>query len=223
DPEPVLDVPQRVLAGQRLEVAANPDALIQLAELPALELLLQLGLADQDDLEQLSRGRLERGQDADLLERVHAHLLGLVEDDHHGLALGAGGEQMLAELSHQLALGSAAPLDPEVVEDHPDELGIRQMRVEDEGALNLLRQLPQERTAQRRLPRPHVADQSHEALLARDAVEERAQDLVMALGPEQKGRLGRENERRVPGAEDRLVPRRAPSWRASPPARRPRA
>ena len=67
-PQAMLHVAEGVLARQRREVAADADALIELPQLPAAQRVLELRLPHEHDLQQLPRGRLESGQDADLLQ-----------------------------------------------------------------------------------------------------------------------------------------------------------
>ena len=172
DTQAVLDVTEGLLPGERLEVAPDADALVELAQIMPLELFLQLRLPHEHDLQELARGGLQGGQDADLLERLDAHLLRLVQDHHHRLALGARGQEVLAQPAHQLALGRAAPLDAEVIQDGAEQLGVRQVGVQDERAPDVLRQLAQERAAEHGLPGAHIADQGHEPLLAGDPVDQ---------------------------------------------------
>jgi hypothetical protein len=219
DAQAVLDVAEGVLLAERREVAADADTLFELAQLAAPELVLELGLADQDDLEELARGRLEGGEDADLLEGLDAHLLRLVEYHHHRLALLPRGEEMLVQRGHELALGGTPPVDAEVVEDGADQLDVREVGVEDERALDVGGQLAQERAAEGGLAGAHVADEGHEPLLAGDAVEETGQDLVVAFRPEEEAWVGRENEGRILEAEECLVHR--PTSRPSCRRRRP--
>ena len=72
--------------GQRVEVVARDHALRQLLELGPREHRAQLGLADQDDLQQLALVGLQVGQQAQLLEHVGRQVLRLVDDQHVVLA-----------------------------------------------------------------------------------------------------------------------------------------
>src|SRR3984893_1084718 len=210
DAQAVLHVTVRLLARQRLQIAADADALVELAQLVELELLFELGLAHEQDLQELARGRLEVGEDADLLERLHAHLLRLVDDHEDRLALAARGEKVLRQCGEQLALAGAPALDAQVVENGPNELGVREVRVQHERALHAVRELAQEGPAERGLARAHITHEGHEPFLARDAVEEGGEDLVMALGPQEEARIRREDERWVLEAVERLVHLRLP-------------
>ena len=68
------------------QVEARDHALRQLLELGPREHRAQLGLADQDDLQQLALVGLEVGQQAQLLEHVGREILRLVDDQHVVLA-----------------------------------------------------------------------------------------------------------------------------------------
>jgi hypothetical protein len=45
----MLDVPERLLSGQRSEIAPDADALVELAQLGLRQLLLELWLPHEDD------------------------------------------------------------------------------------------------------------------------------------------------------------------------------
>src|SRR5262245_45370506 len=68
---------------ERREVVADRDALPELAQLLAIELLAKLGLADEDDLQQLALVGLEVGQEPDLLEQLGLEVLGLIDQENH--------------------------------------------------------------------------------------------------------------------------------------------
>src|SRR5438093_12839321 len=102
-PQPMLDVAERLPFGQGAQATADGDALVELAQLGPRELGLELRLAGKDDLQELPVRGLERGQDANLLERTHAHLLCFVDHDHDGLALTTRGQEMLSVHRHPLA------------------------------------------------------------------------------------------------------------------------
>ena len=59
----------------------HEDALAELAQFLARKEPLQLGLAHQDDLEQLLLVGLEVGEEAHLLEDLEGQVLGLVDDE----------------------------------------------------------------------------------------------------------------------------------------------
>ena len=93
DDEAVAQVGGGVGAAQGLEVVVDGDALDQLAQLGALEEGAQLGLAGQDQLEQMVAADIDVAEQAQLLEGGGVEVLGLVDDQGDAPALGvAGGE-----------------------------------------------------------------------------------------------------------------------------------
>ena len=76
---------------------ARDHALRQLLEVGPLEHRAQLGLADEDDLQQLPLVGLEVGEQAQLLEHVDRQHLRLVDDEDVVLADGVGLEQEVVE------------------------------------------------------------------------------------------------------------------------------
>ncbi len=67
---------------------ATGDALGELPQLDACQHLAQLGLTDQDDLQQLLRRSFEIREQAHLLQRFGREVLRLVDDHDDAAALG---------------------------------------------------------------------------------------------------------------------------------------
>src|SRR4029453_19399972 len=65
---------------ERTQLATHRHTLIDLAHLRHLEMRLELGLTDEDDLQQLLT-LLELGQDADFLEQAKRQVLRFVDDE----------------------------------------------------------------------------------------------------------------------------------------------
>ena len=84
-------------ARQRGEVIAAGNALSELAQLDAREHFAQLGLADQDDLQQLLRRRLQVREQPHLLQRFGREVLRLVDDHDDAPALGMRFQQAMVE------------------------------------------------------------------------------------------------------------------------------
>ena len=61
---------------------AGGHALVDLAELRLAQQPDQLGLPDEDDLEQLLPARLQVGEEAHLLQHIGSEILGLVDEGH---------------------------------------------------------------------------------------------------------------------------------------------
>ena len=70
DPEPGPDIVADLLGCEGRDAAAEPDSLLELAELGQIEPGPELGLADEEDLQSLLARRLEVGEEPDLLERA---------------------------------------------------------------------------------------------------------------------------------------------------------
>ena len=84
----MADVVLGFLGRERVQMEARDHALRELLEFGALEHRAQLGLADEDDLQQLPLVGLEVGQQAQLLEHVGREHLRLVDDQDVVLADG---------------------------------------------------------------------------------------------------------------------------------------
>src|SRR5262249_49567018 len=148
------------------------DALAELAQAAVVELVAELGLADEDDLEELPLVGLEVREEADLLEEVELQVLGLVDHQHDVVALG---ELLQEEAVEHLQVGDAVGLrrlQAELVEDRLEELVAGQDRVQDEGGLHLRPQLLQDGAADGGLPGAHLAGELDEALALADAEED---------------------------------------------------
>jgi hypothetical protein len=70
----VVDVLRRSRLRQRAQVVARDDALRQLLQFRPRQHGAQLGLADEDDLQQLALAGLQVGQQAQLLQHLGARL-----------------------------------------------------------------------------------------------------------------------------------------------------
>src|SRR6201999_246075 len=73
------------------------DALSQLSQLVPCEKLAQLGLTDENDLQQLACVGFEVGEEANLLEHRGCEVLCLVHYDDDTPAAGVGAQQIAAE------------------------------------------------------------------------------------------------------------------------------
>src|SRR5579862_7682453 len=117
DLQPVADVALGIGARQGLEVVADSDALPELAEIPGVQFLAQLGLADQDDLKELSLIGLEVGEEPHLFEELVVEILGLVDEQND---VASGFELLEKELVENLKACRSIPSsrrEPELRED----------------------------------------------------------------------------------------------------------
>ena len=90
NPQPMPHIALGFLARQRFQVISAGDPLRQLAQIGAVEQFAQLRLSDQNDLQQLLRGRLQIGQQAHLLQHLDGEILRLIHDHDDAPALGMG-------------------------------------------------------------------------------------------------------------------------------------
>jgi hypothetical protein len=111
---------------ERLEVIAPGDALGQLPEVAAVQHLAQLGLADQDDLQQFLLGGLEVGEQPDLLQHVGPEVLRLV-DDQHVAPRRAPRAGRVQRIDQRLEAAVGGHLDVQFVADGEQEL-VRESR-----------------------------------------------------------------------------------------------
>src|SRR5262245_54919123 len=143
--QPVAYVGGRLGLGEGPEVIARRDALRQLEQLLAAEELEQLGLTDQDDLEELVPLGLEVREEAKLLERGDAQALGFVDDEDRPSLPGVGGQQVTVESVNQRLLAGRGPLvlHAELVADAGQELPGLEQRVEDQRDVDTIRESAQ--------------------------------------------------------------------------------
>src|SRR5436190_168947 len=196
DAQAVADVVPDLVARQRMDRAAQRDALLELAQTRQLELRLQLGLTDQHDLQQLLARGLEVRQQADLLENRGLEVLRLVED-HHALATGPPlldekGIEGDQALDPRAGLGVHAEVLQHVLED----LVEGERRVVDERDRRGARvELPQQGVQEGRLPGTHLAGEHEEPLVLLDAEDEVRERLPMTRRHEEELRVRRRIER----------------------------
>ena len=194
----VLHVARGLLGGERIEVVTARDALRQLAQVGLVEQRTQFRLADQDDLQQLGRGRLEVGEQPHLFERLGAQVLGLVHDQHHAAAARVRVEQLAPDQVHQ-RLGAAAPGlrhgDVQLLADRQQELRRRDPRVQDQRHVGVARQLLEQAADDGGLAGAHFARELDEAARLVDAVHQVRERLRVPLTEVQVAGVGRDRER----------------------------
>ncbi len=146
--EPVLHILLGLFNRQRLQMEARNHALRQLFELGPCKHVAQLRLADQHDLQELAFMRLEVGQQAQLLQHIRGEVLRLVDDQYIALALRVSLQQVGVDRIHILFDRMAGRrLDVKFLADGLQQLGHRQLRVEDVGHIAAARDLLEEAAA----------------------------------------------------------------------------
>ena len=207
DLHPVLDVRARLLLGERPQVISRGDPLGELTQLRPGEELRQLGLADQDDLEELLPRRLEVRQQPDLLEHLGAEVLRLVDDQHGPTPAPVRVEQGLGErVDEDLEARRAGGIgDPELVTHDREQLDRRQPGIEDHGDIDVGRQLLEQGAAHRGLPCANLPRQLHDAPATPDSVEQMGESLAVRVAQIEVAWIGREGERPLGEAEVRGI------------------
>ena len=174
-------------------------------------MLDQLGLADEDDLEQLRRRRLEIRQEAHLLEHLDGEVLRLVDDQHRPAAARVSVEHVRVQRVHEhlRAVGPRGIRDTQLVADRREKLETAHRRVQDERDVDVVREMLQEIAAQRRLSGSDLPCQLNEAPSLGNAVQEMREPLPVTLAEIQEALVGRGRERRFGKAEVREIQRSA--------------
>ena len=97
DRDAVTHVRRRLIPVERLQVVARGHALRKLSQVIARERVTELGLADQQDLQQLFGVRLEVRQQANLLQEFRIEVLGLIDDQDGAPTALVCGQQMAVQ------------------------------------------------------------------------------------------------------------------------------
>ena len=106
DQKALRDVVRRLLGGDRVGPGPQRDSLPQLAHIGSAQLLFEFGLAGENDLHQLLRGRLQVGEQANLFQQLPLQVLRLVDDDDAGLFAAVTLDQPAVELDQHARLGA---------------------------------------------------------------------------------------------------------------------
>ncbi len=192
----VIHVGRRLANTQGLEVEARSDALIELSQVWRRKHAAQLGLANQEDLQELVLGGLEIGQQSNLLHDLRPEILRLVDDQHRPSATGMGVEQKEVQTVHQRLRGllGSRHIEAELVADGMQELHPGQRRIQHQRNVHALGQLLQKGATDRGLAGTHLAGQEHEAAAVAGTIEEMRQGLTVLSAQEQILRVRRDGE-----------------------------
>src|SRR5262249_164903 len=149
------------------EVIAGGYALGDLPQVWAIEHLAQLGLPDEDDLQQLLARGLEIREEANLLEHLAAEILRLVDDeDGSSPARGRGQQVLVQRVDEDFQAGRSRRIrDAQLVADRGQEFQRGQLGIEDERDVDVRGELLEEIPADRGLARADLAGQLDEAAL----------------------------------------------------------
>src|SRR5262249_53134840 len=194
DVQAVAHVLAALLGVHRAEMAPDADPLPQLAQVLGGELLLQLGLTEQHDLQQLRSLGLEVREQPQLLERLGREILRLVDDQQHAAPLAARLDEEGIEYVGELGTRFAERRQPELAVDRLEQLERRQRRIEQERHFGLRAEPPQQGAAQRRLPGADLPGDRHEPFALLDPVDEVPEHLAVRSGQVEEARIRAERE-----------------------------
>ena len=183
-----------VLGGIRLiqgfQVITSGDPLRNLAHIRPRQHFPQLGLADEDDLQKLLLGRFKIGEQTNLLEDFGTQILGLVHDQHRAPPATVGIQQVGVQTVDQRLDGATLRrLDPQFLGNRREEFPGRQLGIEDQRDVRLVRQLLEQAADQRGLAGTDFAGELNESAALGNAVEQVGQRVGMALAHVQVARV----------------------------------
>ena len=179
DAQPGPDILARFARGQRRDLAAQPDPLLELLELGEVELGLELRLTHEQDLQELVRRGLEVREQPDLFQRRGVEVLRFVEDEDGVLAGPFALDEEVVQRDEPPRLRRLAIGNPKVREDVLENAVKRERGVEDEGDRGLSVEPLPKGVEQGGLSRAHLAGQDHEAFALLDTVLELGERLLM--------------------------------------------
>ena len=141
---------------ERCQMIVRGDALDELAQIRPRQQFAQLGLADQDDLQQKIAVRVDVRQQAQLLELLDADIVRLVDDDGDLVALGVAFDRELLEAGEALDMGPVIGL----LEGHQhpfQELAAPGLDIRQKTDFDLAGELVEQLAHQGRLPGADIA------------------------------------------------------------------
>ena len=203
--EAVADVGDGLGVGERSQVPAERDALVQLGEGRVEEDGRELGLADQHEAEELLRAGLEIREQPELLEHVDGDGLCLVDHDHGQTPRLALREEMRVQGIHDVDLALAGRRHPELARDPLQQVLPGQRRVEDVGRRHLGAEVGEEGAQQRRLAGADVAADADEPARLDEPGAQVREGLRVLGGEVEVARVGCQPKRRIGEPEERFV------------------
>jgi len=196
DAKTLADIALGLREGQRSGAGVNGDALAEVAQVRLLELVVEFGLAGEEDLKERVAEGLEIEKETELLERLCGEALRLVDDENGSKAGAIAFEKPIVEGEELLAFGGGVAGDGEIVEDEVEQIVGVQACVEDEGGGHFLCVQPVEEAAQDHgFAGAHFAGQQEEALAGLNAGRKFVEGRLGMLGDKQETRIGVDLER----------------------------
>ncbi len=191
-------------------MAAQGNALVQLAKRVGLQQLSQLRLAHQNNLKQFAGGGFHIGEQPQLLQHIGAQVLGFVHEQDHALALGFFLQEKGIEAIDEGFYRFCVRGDAEFVVDGFEQLKGVELGVEDVGRCGILVQAFQEHATKGRLAGTHFAGDLNESLAIAHGIVQVGQHLFMNPGQVKVLRVGYQFERSLLKAKKTIVHGRMP-------------
>src|SRR4030095_5215624 len=189
------NVADRLLHGERPQLAAKRNALLQLAEGRIVQPRGDFRLPGNYERQKRLRRHLDVRQQTDLVEQLRRETLRLVDDEDGRLVRLPALPQQYLELEEEVGLRYLRlRAEGELRRQHLDELVPCEGRVVEMHAVRSRRLTFDRRANRRGLAGAGFADQQRDPLAAGDAVFEVADRLAMDCGGDQIPRIGRQVE-----------------------------
>ena len=191
--QPMPDIGPGLFLAQGLEVIACCYALVQLAQLRPAQHLCQLGLANQNDLQQLFAVGFQVGEQANLLQHVKVQMLGLVDQQYGFAAAIVVFQQIPMQAVGQCFEGVSVLviIDSQLIADSGKQLHRIECGVENNGDIGVLRQLLKQAAVNRGLASAHLSRQQNKAAASADAIEQVRQSIPVTGTHKEIARIDR--------------------------------
>ena len=170
---------------------ARRDPLRELREVGPQHHVAQLGLADQDQLQQLVLAGIDVGEHPQLFQRLAVEVLRLVEDQHHPPPVGVFLDQIGLQPREEVDVVLARAGGLVQRHQHPaQQLAAAALGVGDQRHADVVLDLAQQMLQQRRLAGPHLARYERDRRAGQDAVFEDRVRAQMDRPPVHEVRIG---------------------------------
>ncbi len=209
----MADIAGYRIRAEGVEPCVPADPLVHLPHFRQLQPVVQLELPDKHHL-QRTLSAVHVREDADLLDERKRHVLRFVDDhDDERLERNERLEERMQEVT-ELGAGGASQRtrrevldrhDPEIHEEHLEEILAGGERIRDEGAECLSIEVLEDRAAERGLARSDVSRQNEESFTSADAREQLIVGNGVRVTPVEESRVRRETERLLGEPEEGLV------------------
>ena len=194
DGQAMTHVGARLVGAQRIELPAYADPLTELTQAALVELAIEFGLTEQQDLDQLVATGLEIREESNLFERVLGEGLRFIDDQQDALVRSFLFDEEGVELVHQRAAPEAFCGQVELGADRLKEFEGGSARVEEKGELGVAVEPLEQGAAERRLASAHFARDRDEPLPLLDSVQKMSKGLPVGTGEVEESGIRAQHE-----------------------------